>query len=489
LPTTGPRTARACATAAFLLMTLGWAAPGHAVLDVENAGPTLAAGAFAMRITNIGSVGNPFFEQGRSFDPSFEFPRGSGNEGLKHADLWVGAYVPSLGAYRVSGGPLLEWRPTLEPDDRVRTAYGGQFGAQPFVDDDGDGRVDEEALNGKDDDGDGEIDEDLGVSASQQLYAEYTDDRPEAVAYGYSGGEAHVPMHLDVKQEAFTWTAPGYDRIAGVRFTVTNHGNEALENVRLGLFADLDSRGPGEAGGHMNDRITTVHYEAPYNDGVASVPSFNAGYYGDEKPTPYAKQCLGVLSGDWPAVYDAADPALPAFGLVPFSHSTDVLAVLRKARLVDNAVDPFITGVADVSFHYSVYAMDMPSTEGGEPTLDADRYAALAGAWPGPRNLTVPHDWAVLVSCGPFPVMKPGQSYSFDMAFVCGAGLDSVAASMGLAALTQRGSWVNLKPDTSGTLIGQLTAGKSGFTGHETCYEPLDGATVFLDPHCYQKYS
>ena len=44
-----------------------------------------------MRVTNIGSLGNPFFEQGRSFDPSFEFPRGSGVEGLKHADLWVGA--------------------------------------------------------------------------------------------------------------------------------------------------------------------------------------------------------------------------------------------------------------------------------------------------------------------------------------------------------------------------------------------------------------
>ena len=245
------RAARAVLIATILVSALR-ATPARAVLDVENRGPTLAAGAFAMRITNIGSIGNPFFEEGRSFDPSFEYPRGSGNEGLKHADLWVGARVPSLGAYRVSGGPLLEWRPTVDPEDRVRTAYGGQFGAQPFVDDDGDGRVDEEVLNGLDDDGDGERDEDLGVSASQELYAEYVDDRPEAVAYGYPGGEAHVPMHLDVKQQAFTWTLPGYDRIAAVRFTVTNHGGEVLEDVRMGLLADLDSRGPGQAGGHLN---------------------------------------------------------------------------------------------------------------------------------------------------------------------------------------------------------------------------------------------
>ena len=226
MPITFFRAARMAGLAAISAAIL-YAVPARAVLDVENRGPTLSAGAFAMRVTNIGSIGNPVYEQGRSFDPSFEFPRGSGVEGLKHADLWVGART-STGGHRVSGGPLLEWRPTLDPADHVRTAYGGQFGAQPFVDDDGDGRFDEEALNGTDDDGDGEVDEDLGVSATQELYADYVDDRPEAVAYGYPGGEPHEPLHLSVKQQAFTWAVPGYERLAGVRFTVTNHGAEEL---------------------------------------------------------------------------------------------------------------------------------------------------------------------------------------------------------------------------------------------------------------------
>src|SRR6187399_868473 len=166
LPDARPTHLCRCLLPTLLLLAVAFARPAQAVLDVENRGPTLSAGAFAMRITNIGSIGNPFYDEGRSFDPSFEYPRGSGNEGLKHADLWVGARVPSLGAYRVSGGPLLEFRPTLDPEDRERTAYGGQYGAQPFVDDDGDGRFDEESLNGLDDDGDGERDEDLGVSAA-----------------------------------------------------------------------------------------------------------------------------------------------------------------------------------------------------------------------------------------------------------------------------------------------------------------------------------
>lgn len=473
---------------ASLLVVVAWAGPASAVLDVENRGPTLSAGAFAMRVTNIGSLGNPFYDEGRSSDPSLEYPRGSGNEGLKHADLWVGARVPSLGAYRVSGGPLLEWRPTLDPEDRVRTAFGGQFGAQPFVDDDGDGRFDEESLNGHDDDGDGEVDEDLGVSAAQSLYAEYVDDRPEAVAYGYPGGEAHVPMHLSVKQEAFTWSVPGYDRIAGVRFTVTNRGGETLEEVRIGLLADLDSRGPGEAGGHLDDLVAVEGYQVFYNDGVSSVPSFNAGYY-MQPPIPHSKACTGSIAGEWPVVFDGSDPSLPAFAVLPLRHSLDPLATILRSELVaPNTFERYINGVGELRFGSSIVAMDLPPTEGGPPLFDADRYALLAGEWPRPRNLAVAHDYAVMVTCGPFPQMPPGHSYSFDLAFVCGVDRDSVAAGMERAVRLERGVWVNNRPDTSITLIGELEAGKSGYTGHETCYEAPPGVRVVFDPHCYKKY-
>jgi hypothetical protein len=187
-------------------------------------------------------------------------------------------------------------------------------------------------------------------------------------------------------------------------------------------------------------------------------------------------------------VSDAADPGLPSFALVPLHHSTDILAVMRRAKQVDNSVDPFIEGVGQVAFRYSILAMDLPSTEGGPPLFDADRYAALAGTWPGPRNLDVPHDWAVLVSCGPFPRMPPGRSYSFDVAFVCGPTTDSTRTSMGLAALTERGSSVNLRPDTLLSLIGDHRAGKSGFTGHETCFEAPENLTIVLDPHCWAKF-
>ena len=133
-----------------LVALLLWAcaAPGsaRAVLDNRDRGPALTAGNFSLRVTNAGIVGNAFFNIGLSNDPSFEFPKGSGNEALNYAALWVGALGPGDEPL-VSGGPLLEFRPTLDPDDHVYLAESGRLGAERFYDDDGDGRVDEEILN------------------------------------------------------------------------------------------------------------------------------------------------------------------------------------------------------------------------------------------------------------------------------------------------------------------------------------------------------
>src|SRR5262245_60668894 len=90
----------------------------HAMLDVDDGGPTLKVGNFELRVTNAGILGNAFPD--RSFDPSFEFPLGSGQECMRYAALWVGG-VGVEGRPRVSGGPLLEWRPNPDTTDHVYT--------------------------------------------------------------------------------------------------------------------------------------------------------------------------------------------------------------------------------------------------------------------------------------------------------------------------------------------------------------------------------
>ena len=460
-------------------------APARAVLDVENRGPTLNAGAFAMRVTNIGALGNPFQAIGRSFDPSFEFPRGSGQEMLNHADLWVGA-TDALGVHRVSGGPLMEWRPTLDPNDHVRVAYASMPGTQRYFDDDGDGRVDEEFLDGRDDDGDGEVDEDLGPCGTQDLCARYTDDQPEAVQFGYANGEPHVPLHLEVKQQVFTWAIPGFDHVAGIKFTITNIGPHALTDVRIGLLADLDARPAGSVGGHVDDSARDQAFDVGFFDGFSSVPSVTTL----PDNLPYLKVCTNSHAGEAAVVADA-QPGSPvgAVALVPLWHTVDWLGYLPlQNRVSDAIVRPFIVAPLQVSFQTHWFANDLPPGQGGLPIVDADRYRAMAGDYAGVASLDRPHDYVALVTCGPFPKLDSGNSYEVDYALVAAAP-ESLSAAITHAVEVHRAGYLNLLPDTSFVLQQHWSTGKSGFTGHETCYEPPEGLDFIMDPHCLRKYA
>ena len=134
-----PRRRAAARTALVLALALLPAGPARAWVDIFDRGPALKAGKFNLRVSNAGIVGNPFPDL--SYDPSFEYPQGSGQELMQYAALWVGA-LDLQGRPRVSGGPLLEFRPTLAPEDTVREAWHGRFGSRRAQDDDGDGRVD-----------------------------------------------------------------------------------------------------------------------------------------------------------------------------------------------------------------------------------------------------------------------------------------------------------------------------------------------------------
>lgn len=443
-------------------------------MDIANRGPSLTAGRFSMRITNIGVIGNAYFNTGLSFDPSFEFPRGSGHELLNHAELWVGA-ITEDGTRRVSGGPMLEWRPTLDPADTVRVLNAGDPGSRPHFDDDGDGRVDEELLNGRDDDGDGRVDEDLLLPAQQMLAADYTDDQPQAVNYAYPNGERHVPLQLAVHQEAYAWTLPGHDAIAGITYLITNKGSQTLRDVRLGLYADLDSREQRDASGHLNDRIELVPY------------SFLLFPHADTLYGNWVKQCGERLIGQAAVLRDANQVGrLPGVALVPLTHTTDPVGWLlndafpgvREART--NARAPR----RDSTFRFSVFSVGAPPGQGGPPLVDEDRYAALAGTYPEAGQLN-PADYSVLTACGPFSRLAPGQSLSFTIAFVAIATPDSALSAVLDTRMLHRGAHLDLQRNG---FHGSAIVGETGINGHEICLEPPPGVEFNYDPHCPEKF-
>ncbi len=461
---------------AALLTAIGGAGtiPAHASMDIADNGPILDAGRFGMRITNVGVIGNAFFNKGLSFDPSFEFPKGSGHECLEHAELWIGA-TREDGSMNVSGGPMLELRPTLDPNDLVVRRYAGDRGTRATFDDDGDGRLDEEFLDGRDDDGDGEVDEDLRFPAQQTAACTYVDDRPEAVQFGYENGERHVAFGLTVKQEAHAWSLPGFEKVAAIHYTITNHGRERLRDVRLGVFANLDSRERSGGNGHLDDVVTMMRDSVTVFEGTSVLASI------------FRKNCFTTLAGEWPAVHDASvSSTAPWTAILGLSHTTDPLGYITNFAFPGTR-EAFAAARAprrDTAFTYSVYSASLPPRQGGPPNLDLDRYAALRGEY-AQAPATEARDYAVLVSCGPFATLEPGQSVMFAVALIAGENADSLVSAAQSARLAWRGSRLNLFPDRTGNL--SYTAGETGIQGHEICFQPPPGVVFNYDPHCPQK--
>lgn len=447
-------------------------------MDINDRGPLLQAGRFALRITNVGVVGNAFFNNGLSFDPSFEFPRGSGYELLNRAELWVGARR-SDGQVRVSGGPMLEWRPTLAPGDRVRIANAGDPGTGSYADDDFDGRVDEELLDGRDNDGDGRVDEDFLLPSQQMLTAEYTDDQREAVDYYYPIGERHLPLGLAVHQRAYAWAQPGHEDIAGLEFTITNKGSEPLHDVRLGFYADLDSRTRNGSEGHLDDVVSRVPFAVQLGMHLDTLAGGSLGY---------EKTCIVAVSGEAAMVRDVSTTQRsPAVAILPLSHTSDPLGWFINDAFpgVHAARAQARAPRRDTTFQLQFFVPDAPPGQGGLPLVDADRYLALAGEYPT-ANTDNPRDYAVLVSCGPFVRLEPGQSLDFSLALLAIADPDSAAPQAFEALMLHRGQRLDLQPNVGSR--GSASQGNTGWNGHEICYEPPPGIVFDYDPHCPEQY-
>ncbi|MEO5988762.1 MAG: hypothetical protein ABIU54_01490, partial [Candidatus Eisenbacteria bacterium] len=177
---------------------------------------------------------------------------------------------------------------------------------------------------------------------------------------------------------------------------------------------------------------------------------------------------------------------LPNVAIIGLTHTTDPLGYVTNFTFpgAREALAAARAPRRDTTFRYTVFAQDLPPRQGGPPILDADRYAAMAGEYPA-ANLTYPHDYAVLVSCGPFATLEPGQSLEFEVAFVVADQPDSLRANLQSALLLHRGARMNMQPDTARP--GLYSQGATGMNGHEVCYEPPVGLEFSYDPHCPEK--
>ncbi len=106
---------------------------------------------------------------------------------------------------------------------------GGFRAPSPEPDDDRDGRVNEDRLDGIDNDSDGKIDEDFAAIGDEMITTCY-------FAPGIGGSGAQLAFY----QEAYAWSLPHIDGTIMVNLWIKNIGSESLDDVRIGAFVEKD---------------------------------------------------------------------------------------------------------------------------------------------------------------------------------------------------------------------------------------------------------
>ncbi len=397
------------------------AAPKDMVFDefVHNAGE------LQMNITNWGLLGSypnspAFFAD----QPSAMWPAGSGVEYLFAAGLWVGAVQNGVPLVTTSQFEA-ELRPNPEdPLDTIWAAAQGQAnGARypdPGEDDDGDGSVNEDPLNGLDDDGDGAIDEDFAAIGNQHFRCVMRDDRPLA----REDNPEHQPLNISVVQETFQWENDQVDDFVGFQFTLTNVGNAPLQQVFVGFWADPDC-GPRDVDDVASDDL--LHFEED--------PTYRAP---DGSSVPLSIACAYDADGD-----GGRTPGW--LGMMFLDHPTDPTG--------ENA--PEFVRIRS----FQSLQRNTPFDRGGDPNNDPERYELLStnGIDNTPPLFTVEraNDARILLSNGPFDNIEPGESLTFQMAIVMGEGLAGLKANAAQAALTFYGGYFDRDGDSSTGVKGR----------------------------------
>jgi hypothetical protein len=364
-------------------------------------------GELQMHVGNWGNFGSwPGSANTFSEAPSAQWPAGSGTEYLYVSGLWVGAMKGGVPAVSTSAYAI-EFRPTQDPlDIMYRTAEGARGGNRlPSLtaDDDNDGTIDEDWLNGWDDDLDGLIDEDFAAVSKQMFSCQYTDDQPTAIQIY----PQHNPLHIHVRQESYQWEEDRFDDFVGANFWITNIGDEVLTDLYIGFFADGDA-GNRDADNYWEDDAT--------------------GFL----PIPVRCTDLGPVSIDIAYTYDADGDdgnTLGYFGILFLGHTTDPTGFLAPERV----------GIST----YANFAGSQSFEEGGDPTNDFERYELLSSQTIE-RDATIPRDYRMLMAAGPFSQLDPGSTLVFQTAFAIGEGRRGLIENSANAQLTYNGAWFNL---------------------------------------------
>jgi len=402
---------------------------------VTDGSPVHDAGNLLLHMSNWGMFGSwpgaglPF-----SSAPSAEWPAGSGVEYLYVGGLWVGAVKD--GVFAVSTAAYeFEFRPTPDPVDVVyrssEGAVGGNRLPSRFADDDGDGRIDEDPLDGRDNDGDGRIDEDYAAISTQMFSRWYTDDQQAAI----DTYPRHNPLHIMVRERSYLWDHPDFDDFVGVDYEITNTGDTVLEDVYVGFFLDTDA----------GSRSTPNYWEDD-DRGFVDDYTRDSGY--------------GPVTFDYAYGFDAdgdGGATMGDFGIVVLDHPTDPSGETAPARV----------GVSTYMSFEDCGGFDCDWV----PISDWERYYVMAMNTID-RDVFAPRDTRFLVSVGPFAELRPGQTIPFSMALVA-TPKDGEFDNVANAVVAYQGRFFDVDGDPNTGTDGKEYQAHWWLPGQEPPVEPM----------------
>ncbi|RPJ43645.1 MAG: hypothetical protein EHM19_08300, partial [Candidatus Latescibacterota bacterium] len=368
---------------------------------VPNFGATYHnVGKLILHVSNFGifgTAGQLTYNQA----PSGEWPPGSGHEYLWAAGLWVGGVVarvdnPSASDTLVSAAVYdWEYRPDLfDPVATIYQTWEGRPGGARNIDDDGDGSVDEDPIDGINNDpwNDTRVDEDHYAIGQQMYRCIFYDTSTVRNQFIADPNDLHFPLGLRVTQESYQWVGRNWDDFVGIQFEVENMSVRTFDDVYVGFMVDSDIGNAQVTNNiYLDDLSNFIH-----QDTTLIVPgrdpeklSLDVGYMRD------------VEGGD------DGDLANGLFGVMFLGHTIDSTGVNAPEKVEIHAYKSWSGGDED-------------------PEHDRERYRYLRGNnRVGNRYLQDidpaedrPDDYRMLVSAGPFLEVRPGDKLTFQSAFV-----------------------------------------------------------------------
>ena len=386
-------------------------------IHVLDGSYVLDMGELHINITNHGLIGSQYTQTfPYSNAPSGQWPGGSGREYLWGAGLWIGGNV--AGQLSVTTGqPEREMRPG---DDITATIYESREGVvmrptrndritgrrlpDSRADDDGDGRIDEDFLNGFDDDGDGQIDEDFGQIASQMMTCTMYDNTG-LVSELYPD---HNPLGVAIVQRAATFFQDEFEDIVIFDYEISNVGYQPVQDVYLGMYVDCDIQRRGDGG---------------------SAPDDLAGFY--KGAVRGADGLFHRMEIGWMKDAAPVDPLPGVFGTMLLGHDTDAVKFYA----------PNLVGVNS----FQIFATNALTIQNGEPLSDDERYGLMTkNQIDRDRRVDQPGDLKYLMASGPFGNLPPGRKISYQVAMIIGNGMADMLQNALKASIIHRGTYVDM---------------------------------------------